>query len=72
MILSFSENYLWGHSWCGPVVKNLFSNGGDAGLIPGHGTEIPSAAKQLSPGVKVSEAHGLWSPHATTREPYAA
>ena len=55
--LSFIENYLWGHSWCGPGVKNLFSNGEDAGLTPGQGTESPSAAKPLSPCAKVSEAH---------------
>ena len=40
----------------GPVVKNLPSNAGDAGSIPGQGTNIPHAAGQLSP-------------HATTREP---
>ena len=39
----------------GPVVKNLPSNAGDAGLIPGWGSKIPRAAGQLSP-------------HATTRE----
>ena len=27
----------------GPVVKNLPSNAGDAGLIPGRGTKIPHA-----------------------------
>ena len=31
-----------------PVVKNLPSNAGDVGWIPGWGTEIPSAAGQLS------------------------
>ena len=30
------------------VVKNLPSNAGDVGWIPGWGTEIPSAAGQLS------------------------
>ena len=33
----------------GPVVKNPPSTAGDAGLIPGQGTEIPHAAGQLSP-----------------------
>ena len=33
----------------GPVVKNLPSNAGDAGLIPGQGTKIPHAAGQLKP-----------------------
>ena len=32
----------------GPVVKNLPSNAGDAGSIPGQGTKIPHAAGQLS------------------------
>ena len=33
----------------GPVVKNLSSNAGDVGLIPGWGTKIPHAVGQLSP-----------------------
>ena len=32
-----------------PVVKNLPSNAGDEGSIPGGGTKISSAAVQLSP-----------------------
>ena len=32
----------------GPVVKNLTSNAGDAGSIPGQGTKIPHAVGQLS------------------------
>ena len=32
----------------GPVVKNLPSNAGDAGSIPGQGTMIPRATGQLS------------------------
>ena len=40
----------------GPVVKNLPSNAGDTGLIPGRGTKIPHAMGQLSP-------------HTTTTEP---
>ena len=37
------------------MVKNLPSNAGDVGSIPGQGIKIPHAAGQLSP-------------HATTRE----
>ena len=32
----------------GPVIKNLPSDAGDMGLIPGQGTKIPHAAGQLS------------------------
>ena len=32
-----------------PVVKNLPSNAGNEGLIPGQGTKIPLAVGQLSP-----------------------
>ena len=32
----------------GPMVKNLPSNAGDVGLIPGQGTKIPHATGQLS------------------------
>ena len=32
----------------GPMVKNLPSNVGDMGLIPGQGTKIPHALGQLS------------------------
>jgi len=31
------------------MVKNLPSNGGDAGVIPGQGNKVPYAAGQLSP-----------------------
>ena len=31
----------------GPGVKNLPSNAGDVGLIPGRGTKIPHAVEQL-------------------------
>ena len=41
----------------GPVVKNLPSNAGDVGSIPGWGTKIPHAVGQLL------------SPRASTREP---
>ena len=37
------------------MVKNLPSNTGDAGAIPGRGTKIPHAAGQLSPRAKTSE-----------------
>ena len=33
----------------GPVVKNPPPNAGDMGSIPGQGTKIPHAARQLSP-----------------------
>ena len=39
----------------GPVTKNLPSNAGDNGLIPGRGTKIPQAAGQLSPNVAITE-----------------
>ena len=33
----------------GPVVKNLPSNAGDMGSVPGWGTKIPNATGQLRP-----------------------
>ena len=36
----------------GPVVKNLPSSEGVAGLIHGQGTKIPHAVGQLSPSAK--------------------
>ena len=39
----------------GPVVKNLPSNAGDAGSIPGQGTKIPHATGQLSPCAATTE-----------------
>ena len=39
----------------GPVVKNLPSNAGDAGLIPGWGTKIPHAMGQLSSRATTTE-----------------
>ena len=39
----------------GPVVKNLPSNAGDMGSIPGQGTKIPHAAGQLSPCATTTE-----------------
>ena len=38
-----------------PVVKNLPSNAGDAGSIPGQGTHIPCAMEQLSPCASTTE-----------------
>ena len=66
----------------GTVVKNLPSNAGDAGSIPGQGTKIPHALGQLSLCATTAEpgclneslsaanyrAHVLWSLRATTRE----
>ena len=37
----------------GPMVKNLPSNAGDVGSIPGLGTKIPHAAGQLSPSTQM-------------------
>ena len=39
----------------GPVVKKLPSHAGDMGLIPGWGTKIPDAAKQLNPHATTGE-----------------
>ena len=39
----------------GPVVKNLSSNAGVAGSIPGRGTIIPHSAGQLSPRAATAE-----------------
>ena len=45
----------------GPVVKNLLYNARDAGSIPGQGTKIPHAARQLSPCTTTTElAHLNW------------
>ena len=41
----------------GPVVKNLPSNAGDEGSIPGQGTKIPDATRQLSPCASVKILH---------------
>ena len=43
----------------GPVVKNLPSNTGDMGSIPGQGTKIPHAVGQGSPRAAATEAHAL-------------
>ena len=51
MVLLESIKYLkiFGDFPGGPLVKNLPSNAGDEGLIPGLGTKIPHALEQLSP-----------------------
>ena len=48
----------------GPVVKNLPSNAGDMGSIPGGGTKIPHAVGQLSPWAATTEPQ-----HTTTKYP---
>ena len=57
-------------------MKNLPSNAGDLGFIPGQGAKIPHAAGQLSLHTATMEpVHSrarvpqLESPHATTTEP---
>ena len=42
----------------GPVVKNLPSNAGDMGSIPGRGIKIPHAVGQLSPCATTTEHVG--------------
>ena len=56
------------------MVKNLPSNAGDTGSIPGWGNKIPRAAGQLSLRTTTTElvrlkerARVLWTPRATTR-----
>ena len=51
----------------GPVVENLPSNAGDAGLIPGRGTKISHAgwATKLA-------CYNLWVCAATGKSPWAA
>ena len=57
------------------MVKNLPSNAGNAGSIPGRGTKIPHLVRQLSPCAAITEsmcpkAHALRQekPSAATRE----
>ena len=64
----------------GPVVKNLPSNTGDLGSIPGQGTKIAHAAGQLSPRATTTEptCSGAQEPQlerslsAATKSPHAA
>ena len=37
------------------MVGNLPARAGDVGLIPGRGTKVPLAMRQLSPGSAVTE-----------------
>ena len=58
MLMKQETLFYFGENWIkkdtlgdfsgGPVVKNLPSNAGDAGSIPGRGTKIPHALGQLS------------------------
>ena len=48
-ILPLKGDLLKGDFPGGPVVKNVPSNAGDVGSIPGWGTKIPHATGQLSP-----------------------
>ena len=59
------------------MVRNLPSNSGDAGSIPGQGTKVPHATGQISQCAKLEKpsclhcrAHVLRTPscQATTRE----
>ena len=62
------------------MVRNLPSNAGDAGSIPGQGTKIPHATGQLSPHATATEPghSGVRVPqlerslHAATKSPRAA
>ena len=54
---SYQECYRLRDLADGPVVKNLPSNLGDAGSIPGQGTKIPHAAGQLSPCTTMKAQH---------------
>ena len=52
MVMNFKEDKTFPGS---PVTKNLPSNAGDDGLIPGRGAKIPQAAGQLSPNIVIPE-----------------
>ena len=62
------------------MVKNLPSNAGNAGLIPGQETEIPHASGQQSPRDATTELMHSGaqapqlerSPHAATKSPRTA
>ena len=45
----------WGNFPGGPVAKNLPSNAGHAGCIPGQGTNISHAMRQLNPRTTTRE-----------------
>ena len=52
----------------GPALKNSPGNGEDMGSIPGEGTKILHASKQLSPHAEITWAK-LGSPCATIKDP---
>ena len=52
----------------GPEVKNPPCNAGDASSIPGRGTKIPRAMKQLGPHAAATEA-ACSAACVTAREP---
>ena len=55
------------------MVKNLPSNAGDSGSMPGQETKIPHAptrASSTEPAHAPWVAHMLWSPGATTETKY--
>ena len=65
----------------GPVVKNTPSNAGDAGSIPGQGTQITYATEQMHPcSITTDPTHyGAHAPQlersihaATERSPHSA
>ena len=45
----------WSDSPGGPIVRNPPSNAGDASSIPGQGTKIPHATRQLSLSTTMGE-----------------
>ena len=49
MLILFSLSCLLSELSWGPAVKNLPSNAGNSGSIPGQGIKIPQAVMQLSP-----------------------
>ena len=70
------KNWLEGDFPGGPMVKNLPSNAGDVGSIPGWGTKIPHAVGQLSlcatttePACAKARVPQLESLQAATTEP---
>ena len=70
-LLMYFQNGKCGDFPGGPVVKNLPCNAGDAGLIPGQGTKIPHALRQLSLSVTSIEPkhHTKKLPHDPTKIP---
>ena len=51
----------------GPVVKDLPCNADKLGSIPCQGTKISHASEQLSLCIATTEAHTVWSLHATAK-----